>query len=320
MLDMMEKWQVAFYLAAIAAGLALAEYVPSLPDALTNLLWPILGLLLYVTFTQIPLLGIHNAMRDARFITAALLANFLLLPLLVWGLLFLFPDDPAIRLGVALVLLLPCTDWFVAFVQQGRGDLHQAIAFLPVSLVLQALLLPVYLWLFFGERIVVAAARQEMLLAFVCLIVLPFCLAAFTECWAKGKPERAGVTRFLATLPVPLLAGVVFVIAATQYELVSSSVHLFGPLLLVFSTFLLLTALLAWLLTRLFRLPVSHGRTLAFSLGTRNSFVVLPLALALPSGYELTAVTIVFQSLVELVGMAIFVWWIPGKVFPEQGV
>lgn len=315
-----EKWQVAFYMTAIAAGLGLAAFAPAWPDTLATLLWPTLGLLLYVTFTQIPLVGVHRAVLDSRFVAAALLANFLLLPALVWCLLPLLPKDPAIRLGVALVLLLPCTDWFIAFVHQGRGDVLQAIAFVPISLLLQALLLPVYIWTFFSSDIVMVAAQQEMLSAFVWLILLPLCLAYLTERWAAVKPERVETLGFLGLLPAPLLALVVFVIAATQSDLVTTASHLFGPLLLVFSAFLLFAALLAWLLARSFALPLTHGRTLAFSMGTRNSFVVLPLALALPAEYELAVVTIVFQSLVELVGMAIFVWWIPGRLFPEQKV
>jgi ACR3 family arsenite efflux pump ArsB len=43
---------------------------------------------------------------------------------------------------------------------------------------------------------------------------------------------------------------------------------------------------------------------------------MLPLALALPVGYELAAVVIVFQSLVELLGMLIFLWWVPKHLFP----
>ncbi|TVP93698.1 MAG: arsenic resistance protein, partial [Pseudomonadaceae bacterium] len=58
------------------------------------------------------------------------------------------------------------------------------------------------------------------------------------------------------------------------------------------------------------------GRTLAFSLGTRNSFVVLPLALSLPSGWELVAVVIVMQSLVELFGMLLYLHWLPRRLFP----
>ncbi|MDP3222391.1 MAG: hypothetical protein Q8M96_04570, partial [Rubrivivax sp.] len=51
-------------------------------------------------------------------------------------------------------------------------------------------------------------------------------------------------------------------------------------------------------------------------LGTRNSFVVLPFALSLPAGWELAAVVIVVQSLVELLGMVFFLWWVPRHLFP----
>jgi arsenite transporter len=79
--------------------------------------------------------------------------------------------------------------------------------------------------------------------------------------------------------------------------------------------FLVAAALVAKALARWLALPTAQGRTLAFSLGTRNSFVVLPLALALPAGWEATAVVVVVQSLVELLGMAAYLWWVPRKLF-----
>jgi hypothetical protein len=50
---------------------------------------------------------------------------------------------------------------------------------------------------------------------------------------------------------------------------------------------------------------------LTFSLETRNSFVVLPFALASPESRESTVVVIVGQSLVELFGMVLYLWWLP---------
>lgn len=79
----------------------------------------------------------------------------------------------------------------------------------------------------------------------------------------------------------------------------------------VFVAFLVAAVLTAKLLAITFSLPGEQGRTLAFGLGTRNSFVVLPLALALPQGLEVAAVVIVAQSLVELLGMIFFLWLIP---------
>ncbi|MCE8016546.1 arsenic resistance protein [Halomonas sp. MCCC 1A17488] len=313
----LEKYQVLVYLAFIAMGLALGAAWPNRVDAFESLLWPLLGALLYVTFTQVPLTQLSGAWRDTRFMAAAVVGNFLLLPLVAWGLANLFAHEPAIRLGMLLVLLVPCTDWFITFSHLGGGNARHAIAFAPISLLLQIALLPVYLWLFLDQNLRLAMVQRELLLAFAGLIVLPLLLAFVTEAWAQGQPRReAGIER-LGWLPVPLLGLVVFSIAATQVGTVADSLPLLGGLLLAFVGFLVAAALLARVLTSVFRLPTAQGRVLAFSLGTRNSFVVLPLALALPASYEPAVVAIVFQSLVELIGMALFLWWVPRGLFPS---
>ncbi|MFW3613549.1 arsenic resistance protein [Billgrantia antri] len=312
----LEKYQVLVYLASIALGLVMGIALPNRTGTLAVLLWPLLGALLYATFTQVPLTQLRVAWRDPRFLAAAVVGNFVLLPLVAWGLAGLFAYAPAIRLGVLLVLLVPCTDWFITFSHLGGGDARHAIAFAPLSLLLQIALLPVYLWLFLDESMHLAMVQREMLQAFAGLILLPLLLAFVTERWARGQRQReAGVER-LGWLPVPLLALVVFSIAATQAGVVTDSLPELGGLLLAFVSFLILATLLARLLARVFELPNTQGRVLVFSLGTRNSFVVLPLALSLPASYELAVVAVVFQSLVELIGMAFFLWWVPRRLFP----
>lgn len=86
-------------------------------------------------------------------------------------------------------------------------------------------------------------------------------------------------------------------------------------LLPVFVGYLLFAALLAKALSTAIGLPDKNGMTLAFSLGTRNSFVVLPFAMALPAGWEPTSVVIVFQSLIELLGMLLFIRLLPITLF-----
>lgn len=53
------------------------------------------------------------------------------------------------------------------------------------------------------------------------------------------------------------------------------------------------------------------GRALVLSLGTRNSFVILPLTLALTAEWRLAMVVIVFQSLVKLVGVLVYLKTVP---------
>ncbi|WP_027328325.1 arsenic resistance protein [Marinimicrobium agarilyticum] len=314
--ETLEKYQVYIYLVAIILGLLLGAGFPQSADALEAFLWPVLGLLLYTTFTQVPLAHLKDAFSKPRFMAAAVVGNFVVLPFIVWGLMTLGPEQSAIQLGILLVLLVPCTDWFMTFTHLGGGDTPHAIAFSPISLLLQLILLPVYLWAFLGAEVTTGVIQRELIAAFLGLIVLPLCAAFLTEKWAERQPARQRVLKVFGWLPVPLLTVVVFSIAATQVNVVLGSLGLLWQLLLIFVAFLVIAGLLSRVLSRLFQLPSTQGRVLAFSLGSRNSFVVLPLALTLPPSFELAVVVIVFQSLVELFGMAAYLWWVPRKLYP----
>lgn len=312
----LEKYQVLVYLIVIGCGLTIGILYPNRVGIFEALLWPILALLLYATFAQVPLVHLREAISGVRFFKSAIVGNFLIIPVIVWGMVQFLPDEPAIQLGVSMVLLVPCTDWFITFTHLGGGDTKHAIAFSPISLLLQIVLLPFYLWLFLGESFSVALMQREMITAFAGLIMLPLLAAIITQRWVEKIPRRRKILEGLAWFQVPLLALVVFVIAATQVNLVTASFGLLGQLFLIFVGFLAVAALLARMLAPVFGLSAAEGRVLAFSLGTRNSFVVLPLALVLPPSYQLAVVAIVFQSLVELIGMVVYLWMVP-MLFPQ---
>ncbi|WP_236571440.1 bile acid:sodium symporter [Rhodovarius lipocyclicus] len=164
----LERNQVWFYLAAAAAGLGAGAGAPALAGPVEALLWPALALLLLATFAQVPLTHLADGFRDLRLLGALLLGNFVLVPLLVAALWPLVPAEPAIRLGVVLVLLLPCTDWSMTFTHLARGDTAGLIAVVPVLLLLQMVLLPAYLWLFLGSGELVALPADRLLLVLRC--------------------------------------------------------------------------------------------------------------------------------------------------------
>lgn len=314
----LERHQVWIYLVAIVAGLGLGSTAPDVAEPFEAMLWPLLGLLLYTTFTQVPVTHLPDAFRDGRFMGAVLAGNFVLVPLVVWGLVAFLPDDPAIRLGVLLVLLVPCTDWYITFTHLGGGDARRAIAATPVNLLVQLGLLPVYLWLFMGNAFLELLSAGRIALVFLTLIVLPLSAAWLTERWAERRPTGEALVGRIGWLPVPLLGVVVFLIAAAQVQAVVDALPVLGHVLGVFVAFLVVAALIGVLLTRALALPVGPARALIFSLGTRNSFVVLPLALALAPQWQTATVVIVFQSLVELFGMVAYLWLVPKRLAPSS--
>lgn len=169
----LERRQLWIYLAAIIGGLWVGNTWPSVSHSCETLLWPMLILLLYATFAQVPLLHLREAFTDHRFITGVLTGNFIVLPALAWALVQWLPPDPALRLRVLLVLLAPCTDWFITFSQLGGGNVSRAIAVTPINLLLQLLLLPVYLWLMVGADLSAALSLAEVWPALAVVSDLP---------------------------------------------------------------------------------------------------------------------------------------------------
>ncbi len=318
--ETLERRQVWVYVAALAAGIAVGARVPQAAPLFEALLWPCLAVLLFATFTQVPLVALPAALRDARFMAAVLIGNFIVLPLLVAGLLVLVPDDPAVRLGVLLVLLVPCTDWFITFTHQAGGDARRAIAVTPVVLVAQMALLPLYLGAFMGDGLGDVVSVSRMSTVFLLVIAVPLVAAYLTERWVARDVERRALIGRLGWWPVPLLALVLFFIGASQVEAVERALPLAGDVSAVFLLFFTGAVLLGLGAGRLLRLPVTQVRTLVFSFATRNSFVVLPLALALPAEWAAAAVVIVLQSVVELLGVLVLLWLVPRVLLPDAAV
>ncbi|MGC0273868.1 arsenic resistance protein [Pseudactinotalea sp. Z1739] len=314
--ERLERGQVWIYLGFALLGLGTGSRWPQAGLALEIAVWPALALLLYATFTQVPLRSMAAAFADGRFLGSALAGNFLIMPALVWLVLQFTPADDALRLGLLLVLLVPCTDWFITFTQLGRGDTPAAIALTPVNLLLQFLLLPAYLWLMAGTRISAALDIADLWPAL--LVVLgPLLAAVLTEPALRRRRDGEQIRNILGHIPVPLLGSVIFAVAAAHTDAALGAAHLVPVVVTVAAVFLAGALVVARINTLLVGLAPARGRTLAFTLATRNSFLVLPVALALPPGWEVVALVIVIQALVELFGMIACLWLVP-RLFPDR--
>lgn len=312
----LEKHQVWFYLGAVALGAVLGLTWPDQGQRLDALVWPTLALLLYATFTQMNLAYVPGTLKDTRFLTAALVGNFLIIPAVVFGIISLLPSVDALVLGLFLVLLVPCTDWFITFSSLGRGDAIRASALTPVALFLQLGLLPLYLILMTDFELGRIFDFEAIWPALV-ILAGPLTAAILTEAGSQRAKPLATVRDKAGWFPVPLLGLVILFVSASHIGPMQENLGLLPWVGLAAGLFLISALLIAKLIALVFRLPVEQGRTLAFSLGTRNSFIVLPFALSLPEGWEIAAIVIVIQALAELFGMIFYVWFVPTVLFRD---
>jgi len=310
--DQLETRQIPVYFAAILAAIAFGLLAADTARHLQALVTPAIAVLMYAMFLQIPFLDLRQSWGNRRFIAALLLANFVLVPMLVWAATRGLVDHPAILIGALLVLLTPCIDYVVVFTHIGKGDSRLTLAATPVLLLVQLVLLPVYLALMLGDASQVTMAITPFVEAFVLLIVLPITLAVLTSAGARRSRLISGWNDAWAWMPVPAMAAVLVAVIGSQIAMVSRDVEALLPVIPVYIGFMLLAPVLGFVSARLFRLPVAQARSVSFSAATRNSLVVLPLALALPEDMRaLAAAAVITQTLVELVFELIYVRAIP---------
>lgn len=313
--DQLERNQIPLYLIAVVLACAVGLLAPGAAQALEMLVTPAIAVLMYAMFLQIPFLDLRASLGNRRFMGALLLANFVLVPLLVWAGTRGLVEHPGVLVGALLVLLTPCIDYVVVFTHIGKGDSRLTLAATPVLLLVQLALLPLYLALMLGGAADVEISVAPFIEAFVLLIVLPLLLAVVTSAGARRSALVAKWNDTWAWLPVPAMALVLVAVIGSQIGVVTSQLDKLLPVVPVYLGFALLAPLLGWFAARLFTLSTGEARAVTFSAATRNSLVVLPLALALPESIRaLAAAAVITQTLVELVSELVYVRAVPALV------
>jgi len=319
--EKLEQHQIWLYIVSLAVAACLGLFFPELMTTLDNhiLISLIIAVLMFGMFTQIPFMSIKESLANRRFIMAILTANYIAVPLVVWLLSQFLPQQSPVLLGVYLVLLAPCIDYVIVFTHLGRGNEKLMLLSTPILFVTQMLLLPVYLLLFMGKQASAIVSPGPFIEAFLIIIVLPLLMAIVLQLISK-KSDKGGqqLLDVTAWIPVPLMALTLFVVVSSQISKLYDYWDIIAKVIPVYIAFMLIMPFVTRFIVTWFRLDPASGRAVIFSAGTRNSLVVLPLALALPDDWStLVAAIIMTQTIVELVGELIYVRLIPNIVLPD---
>lgn len=310
--DTLEEKQIGIYIITLLISVFVGlNWCGS--NTLERTIEPIIGILLYSMFCQIPFLELKQALKNRSFFKALLFGNFFLIPLLVWILINIFPTTPIITLGIALVLLTPCIDYVIVFSHLGKGNSKAVLASTPLLFIFQMLLLPLYLWVFLGKETISIIEVTPFVKAFLYLIVIPFLLSIITQMVSKANNNVGkAILDFSSWLPVPFMALTFFVVIASQIGVLYNNPQPILKVLPVYIVFAIVAPLIGKISAKLFKVDVQSSRAISFSTSTRNSLVVLPLALALPAPEnQLVAIVIVTQTIVEIFFELIYIKVIP---------
>lgn len=310
----MERFQIPLYLAALAVGALAGWWAPGLGGLAAPAVTPVLAALLYVTFLGIPLRRVGEGLRDLRFMACLVIVNFAAVPVIVFALIRAFSIEGPMLIGVLLVLLTPCIDYVIVFSGLAGAANDRLLAASPVLLVLQMLTLPLYLWSFLAPDVAVAVHWGTFAQALAVVIVIPLVAAAVTQWAAARSPVARRWGRLAGGAMVPLMMLTLATVVASQIAIVGSRAQALLPLVPVYVSFAALMTALGWAAGRLAGLRVRERRAVLFSGVTRNSLVVLPLALAAPDGTVLAPLAVLTQTLVELLVMLALVGLVPRLV------
>ena len=141
--------------------------------------------------------------------------------------------------------------------------------------------MPAYLWLFVGPELIAAVDLAPFVDAFLLLIVLPLMAAGLTQYVASRTRWGRTLRDTALAAMVPRMMLTLAVVVASQVYGVSRQLPALLATVPIYAAFAAVMIPVGIFAGRAARLDVSSTRAVVFSGATRNSLVVLPLALAL---------------------------------------
>lgn len=306
-MSLVERLQSLLVAAAALVGLGIGLMLP-VGEVAGHLVLPALLLMLAAVFVQMDAAQVGEVRGARKLVVASLVLNFVFTPALAWALgAGLLGQAPDLRIGLLLLLVTPCTDWYLVFTAMARGHTGIAAALLPLNLILQLVLLPVYIMLLGGQA---AMAEPAVLVESVLLVLaVPLVLALLTR-WITGRIKGADwrdrhVVAGASRIVLPLLCVAVVAMFAWQARTVLDHASELLALLLPLAVFFVALPLIAVVTARMLRLPADQKVTLTMVVTARNSPIALAFAVAAFPDRPLIAVALVVGPLLELPVLAL---------------
>lgn len=300
-LSLADRLQPVLLLGAIAAGLVLGRSVPGLAGSLAPMVSVGVFALICLVMLNVNPSNVASTFTRKRFLTAAIGLNFVVNPVIAWGLGAVFlGDQPDLRVGLILFLVTPCIGWYLVFTDLAGGDTELGVGLLGINVVLQVVLLPVYLAIFLGDSATIGLVTIVQSVGIY--LVLPALLAAMIRrLWSRqGRIASEEQERLrVSTLKTAALALVIVSMFASQAEAIFDDLGAVRSLVVPMALFFGMAFAIALMVARRLALPHEQTALLVFTTASRNSEASLAIA-ATAFASPLVALTVALGPVIEL--------------------
>jgi ACR3 family arsenite efflux pump ArsB len=306
-MSFLTKFQPLFIVFSAFTGIIVGKASPFLEQYAGNFIEIFLMFMLFFIFLNTPLKEITKSFLDLRFSISALAINFIVTPLFAWMLSKIFFDGRVdLQTGFIMLLVTPCTDWYLIFTGLAKGNVTLGASILPLNLILQILLLPVYLLLFMGEKI--AFEPTVIIHSILLVLIIPLVSANMTKIIATKINRKNALSKLLKKaddIQFVLLCLAIIAMFSSQGAILPDNALLFikllPPLLLFFGA----VFCLSFLTGSMVKLAFTDIIPLIFTTSARNSPVSLAIAVITFPSQPALLLTLAMGPLVELPILAI---------------
>ena len=309
-MNLIEKLEPVILILAIIVGLILSD-IEILSKNSGNLINLFLCIMIYGLFLEVPLKDLKKSFKNIKFTSTSLIINFIWTPLFGYFLGNLFLNGNIdIFIGFFMLILTPCTDWYLVFTKMAKGDLNLSLSILPINLILQLILLPIYLIIFFSSNNTINYIDLGYSLLIV--IVIPFVLAQLSKVILNQEMGEK-LTGFFSKYQIIFLALAVFAIFNNQGKLLFDNLNTVLTIFIPLMVFFAINTIIDLLLSQQINFTYEEYASLTMTTLARNSPLALAIAINSFPGRELIAIALVIGPLIELPVLYIvsrFVLWI----------
>ena len=301
-LGYLTRMQPLFIIAAALAGIVLGQ-IAFFSENMGGTIEPFLMVLLFFIFLKVDVRDIGHSFKNVRFSSTVVLINFIWTPILAVLLGYAFLEGSGdLMIGFLMLLVTPCTDWFMVFTGMSKGNLSLSASILPLNLVLQVLLLPLYLFLFLGTES--SFDILSIVSSIIIVLAIPFVAANLVKIATKavGKKDRMSeiVDKHGDNMQMIFLCLAVFAMFAPNGSMIIDDPTVLLKMLVPLVIFFTLNFIISRAAGKALRFSFDDTTSLTFTVMARNSPLALAIAVAAFPDSPLIALALVVGPLIEL--------------------